>query len=94
MTKDTFITNAIINGEAATLKAAQVLWTAYREENGMQSGGYQDGLHELLIEAPMSELELDDWIEVQVELGFKADKYRSVFLKTMNLANAIHSKYS
>lgn len=93
MTKDAYITNAIIDGRATTLKEATGLWAAYREENGATTGGYQDSLHQLLAENVLTESMLDTWISEQVEQGFKADKYRAVFLKTMNLTNSIHMKY-
>jgi len=91
MTKNDFITNAIVSGEANDLKQAEAMWKAHREEQGIATGSYQESLRERLIEGIMDEDELTEWIKKQVEAGFKADKYKNEFNKLRELANKIHN---
>lgn len=91
MTKDQFITNAIVEGKAATLKDAMKLWKAYREENGIsRADSIAARFYAELKEGIMDDESFEEWISEQSD---NAQKHKSHYNGIRKLANEIHKMY-
>ena len=89
MTKNDFITNAIVSGEATDLKQAEQLWKAYRAENGTGTGVAAEFYARLKNDTMGTEL-FEEWIADQSP---NAQKHWKHYDAIRMMANDIHNSY-